>query len=80
MTNIHSSQLYDNATFYDAFTKDILKSQHSLIIESPFITLKRLEKQHMTKHSITPPIEQRLCSSTHKRRLCKTLRVRVFGV
>lgn len=44
MTNIHSSQLYDNATFYDAFTKDILKSQHSLIIESPFITLKRLEK------------------------------------
>ncbi len=36
------SKLYDESTFYPAFTKDINKCQSELIIESPFITCKRL--------------------------------------
>ncbi len=36
------SELYDEATFYKKFTKDINNSFHEVIIESPFITNRRL--------------------------------------
>lgn len=38
------SKLYDQRTFYDAFFKDVKTCKHELIIESPFITLWRIEK------------------------------------
>lgn len=37
------SKLYDNNTFYRALEKDILSCQHEAIIESPFITMRRLK-------------------------------------
>ncbi len=37
------SQLLNEQTFYDAFMRDIRRAQKSIIIESPFITTKRLE-------------------------------------
>lgn len=37
------SQLYDQDGFYPAFLKDLNKCQHEAIIESPFITRRRLE-------------------------------------
>lgn len=42
-TNLLSSTLYDNNTFYKAFKNDLLHAQHRVIIESPFITLKRMK-------------------------------------
>ena len=38
-----SSQLYDNETFYRAFTSDLLCARQNVYIESPFITSKRME-------------------------------------
>lgn len=37
------SRLYDNNTFYRALEKDILSCRHEAIIESPFITMRRLK-------------------------------------
>lgn len=37
-----SSQLYDQNTFYSAFTCDLYHAQRQVIIESPFITSKRV--------------------------------------
>lgn len=38
-----SSQLYDNESFYHAFTYDLLKCKHEAIIECPFITANRVD-------------------------------------
>jgi len=38
-----SSKLYDNNTFYSALEKDIRHCRREIIIESPFITMRRLE-------------------------------------
>ena len=37
-----ASELHDENTFYQAFTKDLLKCQQEVVIESPFITSKRM--------------------------------------
>lgn len=39
----HYSALYDQKTFYKAFIKDLNNCQKNLIIESPFITSKRMK-------------------------------------
>jgi hypothetical protein len=41
--SLTDSQLYDQDGFYTAFLKDLNKCQHEVIIESPFITRRRLE-------------------------------------
>lgn len=38
-----SSKLYDQDTFYEAFMKDMRRARTSLVIESPFITAKRVQ-------------------------------------
>ena len=43
MNSLLSSRLYDQNTFYPAFTKDLRRARHNVLIESPFITLKRFE-------------------------------------
>ncbi len=43
MNSLLSSRLYDQNTFYPAFTKDLQRARHSVLIESPFITTKRFE-------------------------------------
>ncbi len=35
------SQLYDESTFYKALYKDIAKAKRSVVIESPFLTIRR---------------------------------------
>lgn len=46
--NIFSSpsgtQMYDEQSFYCAFQKDLYSARKSVIIESPFITLRRIEE------------------------------------
>lgn len=46
--NIFSSpsgtQMYDGQSFYRAFQKDLYSARKSVIIESPFITLRRIEE------------------------------------
>jgi phosphatidylserine/phosphatidylglycerophosphate/cardiolipin synthase-like enzyme len=42
MNNLLSSQLYDNRNFYKAFEKDLKSAQRSVLIESPFITTRRM--------------------------------------
>jgi len=37
-----TSILYNEDTFYNQFTTDLLKAKEEVIIESPFITIKRL--------------------------------------
>jgi hypothetical protein len=37
------SQLYDQDTFYPAFEKSLLWAQSEVIIESPFMTMRRLD-------------------------------------
>lgn len=41
--DITDSRLFDQNNFYTAFLKDLGKCQHEAIIESPFITRRRLE-------------------------------------
>jgi len=42
MFSLPSSHLYDQDTFYKAFLRDLEKAQSRVIIESPFITKKRM--------------------------------------
>jgi hypothetical protein len=37
-----SSTLLSQDNFYDTFTKDLLRAKHEVIIESPFISFKRI--------------------------------------
>ena len=41
--NTYTSNLHDENTFYQAFIKDLEKCQEEVIIESPFITSKRMK-------------------------------------
>jgi len=43
MNNTLVSHLYDQNTFYDAFLKDLRQAKSLVIIESPFITKKRMQ-------------------------------------
>lgn len=40
--HLPASELYNEATFYKAFIRDVEKAHSRVIIESPFITLRRL--------------------------------------
>ena len=40
-TALCNSRLYDNETFYKSFILDLRRANHSVYIESPFITTKR---------------------------------------
>ena len=42
MFSLTSSDLYDQATFYKAFLRDLRNAKSHVIIESPFITKKRM--------------------------------------
>jgi phosphatidylserine/phosphatidylglycerophosphate/cardiolipin synthase-like enzyme len=42
MCNIASSRLYDQTSFYKAFLRDLERAQSRVVIESPFITSKRM--------------------------------------
>lgn len=44
MNDLLSSRLYDNTNFYKVFQKDLKHAQFSVIIESPFITTRRIEE------------------------------------
>ena len=44
MNSLPPSRLYDQNTFYDAFLKDLRKAKSLVIIESPFITKKRMQQ------------------------------------
>lgn len=41
--DILSSKLYDQNTFFKAFIRDLHYCQNEVVIESPFITMKRME-------------------------------------
>ena len=43
MNSLLSSHLYNNETFYKTFEKDIRKAKEFVVIESPFITMKRID-------------------------------------
>lgn len=40
--NMVTSKLYNQDTFYEAFLRDLRRCSHTLVIESPFITTKRM--------------------------------------
>ncbi len=40
--DLSSSRLYDNETFYKAFSKDLSRASSRVVIECPFMTLKRM--------------------------------------
>jgi phosphatidylserine/phosphatidylglycerophosphate/cardiolipin synthase-like enzyme len=42
MFSLHSSHLYNQGSFYQAFVKDLERARSLVIIESPFITRKRI--------------------------------------
>lgn len=42
MSRLLNSQLYDEKTFYQTFLQDLEKCQNEVIIESPYITGKRM--------------------------------------
>ena len=44
MNDIFTSKLYDNETFYTVFTKDLQRARDTVIIESPFITTRRMDE------------------------------------
>ena len=41
---LHTSTLFDDSTFYKAFTVDMRYAKHRVYIESPFITKRRIEQ------------------------------------
>jgi phosphatidylserine/phosphatidylglycerophosphate/cardiolipin synthase-like enzyme len=41
-TELLASSLFDEETFYNQFLKDLKSCRHELVIESPFVTTKRL--------------------------------------
>lgn len=43
MNSLLASQLYDNKNFYRAFEKDLKSARYFVVIESPFITIKRMD-------------------------------------
>jgi hypothetical protein len=43
MNNLFPSRLYDQNTFYNAFLKDLRRAKTRVIIESPFMTEKRMQ-------------------------------------
>ncbi len=47
-----SSQLYDQNIFYKAFLRDITACQEELIIESPFITARRMNMLYPTRERL----------------------------
>jgi phosphatidylserine/phosphatidylglycerophosphate/cardiolipin synthase-like enzyme len=50
-TDLITSQLFDQKTFYEALLRDLHRCRNELIIESPFITSKRI-------YSLLPTIEK----------------------
>lgn len=42
MCSFSKSKLYDQTTFYDAFVRDLRHAKSRVVIESPFITEKRM--------------------------------------
>lgn len=50
-----SSDLLTQNDFYDIFRKDLLKAKHEVIIESPFVSFKRL-------NYLMPVFRQLICS------------------
>ncbi|HEY4963776.1 MAG TPA: phospholipase D-like domain-containing protein [Candidatus Saccharimonadales bacterium] len=42
LTSMLDSRLFDESTFYDAFLKDLKKCHSEVIIESPFVTNRRV--------------------------------------
>ncbi len=40
---MNNSKLFDNSSFYKAFERDLRRAKQSVIIESPFITSRRME-------------------------------------
>ena len=42
-TDVTNSILYNELTFYNQFIKDLLKAKEEVIIESPYLTTKRLK-------------------------------------
>lgn len=42
MFSLNSSRLYDQTSFYKAFLRDLERAQSHVVIESPFITKKRM--------------------------------------
>ena len=51
--NAFTSRLFDEKSFYKAFTKDLINAKEEVIIESPFITASRM-------NSLTPIIKKLL--------------------
>ena len=43
ISSTFSSKLYDEKSFYSAFIGDLVKAKKEVIIESPFITSKRMD-------------------------------------
>ena len=43
MNSLLFSSLYDNETFYNVFARDLHNAKKNVIIESPFITTKRMK-------------------------------------
>lgn len=52
-TALLSSDLYNQNTFYSAFTRDLSLARSQVIIESPFITSKRIAKLLPTIRRLT---------------------------
>jgi phosphatidylserine/phosphatidylglycerophosphate/cardiolipin synthase-like enzyme len=49
---MNNSTLFDETTFYQQFTKDILRCSSEVVIESPFITSQRMAKLYPVFESL----------------------------
>ena len=48
-----TSRLLDQDNFYNTFVKDLTRAHHEVIIESPFLSLKRLNHLLPTFHKLS---------------------------
>jgi hypothetical protein len=57
---LESSKLFNEATFYPAFTRDLDDCKHELIIECPFILRRRIQKLYPLLRKLGQSRKQRL--------------------
>lgn len=83
------STLYDEAGFYKAFSKDLRHALHDVVIESPYLTIRRTETliplfDKLTRYGIRVRIDTRH-QSHHDKAMCEQAwqavdRLRTVGV
>ena len=58
-----SSKLYDECSFYDSFARDVSNAKHSVLVECPYLTERRVRQfSKLLKRKVKEGVEIILCT------------------